>query len=129
QKCLSLSIFLPAIAVSISAIAWSGHVVTIPLALLAPLVLYNAKSRRHSYATLFSYYVGASWPLIPGASTFFGARGTTTEGVLLWLGAAILLAIPAALLFTHDRRMRPFAVTGVFLLTALPPLGIIGWVS
>src|SRR5262245_52644356 len=34
QKCLSLSLFLPVIAVIISAIAWSGHVVTIPLSLL-----------------------------------------------------------------------------------------------
>jgi len=93
------------------------------------VLLYRAKSRLHSYGTLFSYYAGASWPLIPGANTFFGARGTIIQGVLLWLGAAILLAIPAALLFTHDRTMRPFAITGIFLLTALPPLGIIGWAS
>src|SRR5437667_9655969 len=39
QKFLSLSI-----AVIISAIAWSGHVVTIPLSLFAPLFLYHAQS-------------------------------------------------------------------------------------
>ena len=129
QKFLRPSIFLPAIAVIISAIAWSGHVVTIPISLLAPLFLYHAQSRLHSYATLFFYYVGASWPLIPGASTFFGARGNIIEGILLCFGASALLAIPAALIFTNDRVVRPFAITAMFLLTALPPLGIIGWAS
>jgi apolipoprotein N-acyltransferase len=129
QKFLSLSISLPAIAVIISAIAWSGHVITIPLSLLAPLFLYHAQSRLHSYAILLLYYIGASWPLIPGARAFFGARGSFIEGILICLGASALLAIPAALLFTQNRTARPFAITGMFLLTALPPLGIIGWAS
>jgi len=129
QKFLSLNIFLPAIAVIISAIAWSGHVATIPLSLLAPVFLYHAQSRLHSYATLLFYYIGASWPLIPGARTFFGARGSIIEGILICLGASALLAIPAALLFTQNRTARPFAITAMFLLTALPPLGIIGWAS
>lgn len=73
--------------------------------------------------------MGASWPLIPGARTFFGARGNMIQGFLLCLGASALLAIPAALLFTHNRTVRPFAITAMFLLTALPPLGIIGWAS
>jgi len=129
QKSLSLSIFVPAIAVIISAIAWSGHLVTIPLSLLAPLFLYHAQSRLHSYATLFCYYFGASWPLIPGASTFFGTRGNIVEGLLICLSASALLALPAALLFTKNRTVSTFAITAMFLLTALPPLGIIGWAS
>src|ERR1700739_4973528 len=96
QKFLSHSIFLPALAAIISAIAWSGHVVTIPLSLLTPLFLYHAQSRLHSYATLFFYYMGASWPLILGARTFFGANGNIVEGVLICLSASALLAIPAA---------------------------------
>ena len=129
RKFLSLSIFLPAIAVIISAIAWSGHVVTIPLSLLAPLFLYHAQSRLHSYAILFLYYIGASWPLIPGADTFFGTGGNMTKGILMCFGASALLAVPAALLFTTRYTLRPFAITVMFLLTALPPLGIIGWAS
>jgi hypothetical protein len=129
QKFLSLSIGLPAIAVIISAIAWSGHVVTIPLSLFAPLFLYHAQSRLHSYAILFFYYIGASWPVIPGASTFFGTHGNILEGLVICLSASALLALPAALLFTKNCTVRPFAVTATFLLTALPPLGIIGWAS
>src|SRR6267142_6159450 len=129
QKSLSHSAFLPALAALSSAIAWSGHVATIPFSLLAPLLLYYAQSRTHSYVTLFSYYLGASWPLIPGASTFFGTRGNIIEGILICFVASALLAIPAALLFTQNRTLRPFAITAIFLLTALPPLGIIGWAS
>src|SRR6266403_854849 len=91
QKFLSLSIFLPASAVIISAIAWSGHVLTIPICLLAPLFLYHAQSRLHSYATLFCYYIGASWPLIPGARTFWGPRASIIEGIFICLGASALL--------------------------------------
>jgi hypothetical protein len=120
---------LPAIAAIISAIAWSGHIVTIPLSLLAPIFLYHAQSRLHSYATLFFYYIGASWPLIPGARTFFGARGNIVEGLSLCFSASALLALPAALLFTKNRTVRPFATIAMFVLTALPPLGIIGWAS
>jgi len=63
----------------------------------------------HSYATLLFYYIGASWPLIPGARTFLGAGGSIIEGILICLGASALLAIPAALLFTQNRTVRPFA--------------------
>ena len=103
--------------------------VTIPLALLVLPLLFHTQSRIHSYATLFFYYIGASWPLIPGASTFFGARGTIIEGILICFAACALLASPGALLFTHNTRLRPFAIAGMFLLAAVPPLGIIGWAS
>ena len=129
QKFRSHSLFVPAVAAAISAIAWSGHILTIPFALLAPVLLYHTQSRAHSYTTLFCYYLGASWPLIPGANTFFGARGKMVEGVLICLGASALLGIPAALLFTRSRTVHPFAIGAMFLLTALPPLGIIGWAS
>src|SRR5208283_4088267 len=117
-KCLSHSASLPALAALISAIAWSGHLATIPFALLAPVLLYKAQSRIQAYLTLFSYYLGASWPLIPGVKAFFGAQGTIFEGILIFFSAAALLAIPAALLFTRNRSMFPVAITGMFLLTA-----------
>src|SRR6267154_2490361 len=120
QKSLSHSACLPAIAAISSAIAWSGHAATVPFALFAPLLLHHAQSRSHSYATLFCYYLGASWPLIPGAHAFFGARGTAIQGTLICLGAAALLSIPAALLFTRNRTKLPVAITGIFLLTAFP---------
>jgi apolipoprotein N-acyltransferase len=120
---------LPVLATITSAIAWSGHLATIPFSLFAPILLYKTQSRRHAFATLFSYYVGASWPLFRGADTFFGTRGSVLEGIFLCLGAATLLAIPATLLFTRNRTKLPLSIAGMFLLSVIPPLGIIGWGS
>ena len=77
-----------------AAIAWSGHLATIPLSLVAPLLVYHAKSKIHAYATMFAYYAAASWPIIPGERVFFGRDGTPLIGLFLCVGAAALLALP-----------------------------------
>ena len=78
---------------------------------------------------MFSYYAAASWPLIPGAHTFFGVQGTPIIGLFLCLAAAVLLALPWGLLFMRGRGRAAFCVPLCILLTAIPPLGIIGWAS
>jgi apolipoprotein N-acyltransferase len=87
------------------------------------------KSRKHAYASMFSYYAAASWPLIPGARAFFGARGTPVIGLLLCFAAATLLALPWGLLFTRERERAACSLQLCILITAIPPLGIIGWAS
>jgi hypothetical protein len=78
---------------------------------------------------MFCYYAAASWPLIPGARAFFGLRGTPLIGLFLCLGAAVLLALPWGLFFTRGRVRAALFVPLCVLLTAMPPLGIIGWAS
>jgi hypothetical protein len=78
---------------------------------------------------MFCYYAAASWPLIPGARAFFGVQGTPLIGLFLCLAAAGLLALPWGLLFTRGRGRAAFCVPLCILLTAVPPLGIIGWAS
>src|SRR6267143_5717041 len=128
-KYLSSSVTLPAIAGTTAAVAWSGHLAAIPLSLVAPLLVYHAKSRKHAYASMFCYYAAASWPLIPGARAFFGYQGTPLIGLFLCLAAAALLALPWGLLFTRGRGKAALSVPLCILLTAIPPLGIIGWAS
>jgi hypothetical protein len=111
------------------AIAWSGHLATIPYSLVAPLLVYYAKSRMHAYASMFCYYAAASWPLIPGAHAFFGHQGTPLIGLLLCLTAAALLALPWGLLFTREQGKAAVFVPLCVLVVAIPPLGIIGWAS
>jgi hypothetical protein len=91
--------------------------------------VYHAKSRKHAYASMFCYYAAASWPLIPGAHAFFGLQGTPIIGLFLCLAAAALLALPWGLLFTRARGRTALSVPLCILLTAMPPLGIIGWAS
>jgi len=78
---------------------------------------------------MFSYYAAASWPLIPGARAFFGEQGTPIIGLFLCLAAAVLLALPWGLLFSRGRGRAAFCVPLCILLTAMPPLGTIGWAS
>ncbi len=128
-KFLSSSVTLPLVAATTGAIAWSGHLTAIPLSLVAPLLVYGAKSRTHAYASMFCYYAAASWPLIPGARVFFGEDGTPLVGLVLCLAAAALLGLTWGLLFTRTRGKAAIAVPICILLTAIPPLGIIGWAS
>ena len=92
RKFLSSRPTLPVVAASTAAIAWNGHLAAIPFSLVAPLLVYHTKSRKHAYASMFSYYAAASWPLIPGARAFFGVQGTPLIGLLLCLAAGALLA-------------------------------------
>ena len=129
RKFLSSRLTLPVAAASTAAIAWNGHLAAIPFSLVAPLLVYHTKSRKHAYASMFSYYAAASWPLIPGARAFFGVQGTPVIGLCLCLAAAGLLALPWGLLFTRTRGRAALYVPLCILLTAMPPLGIIGWAS
>src|ERR1700682_6834551 len=129
RKFLSSRLTLPVVAASTAAISCNEHIAVIPFSLVAPLLVYHTKSRKHAYASMFSYYAAASWPLIPGARAFFGVQGTPIIGLFLCLGAAVLLALPWGLLFTHGRGRAAFCVPLCILLTAIPPLGIIGWAS
>jgi hypothetical protein len=126
---VSSSVALPALAAATGMIAWSGHLATIPLSLVAPLLVYHAKSRTHAYASMFCYYAAASWPLIPGARAFFGVQGTPLIGLFLCLAATSLLGLPWGLLFTRGRGRAALSLPLCILLTAMPPLGIIGWAS
>ena len=129
RKLLSNSVTLPAVAATTGAIAWSGHLATIPLSLVAPLLVYSAKSRTHAYSMMFCYYAAASWPVIPGARAFFGAQGTPLIGVVLCLTAAALLAVSWGLFFTRQRGKAAVRVPLCVLIAAIPPLGVIGWAS
>jgi hypothetical protein len=129
RKFLSSRITLLAIAATTAAVAWSGYLAAIPLSLVAPLIVYLAKSRKQAYASMFCYYAAASWPLIPGARAFFGLQGTPLIGLFLCLAAAALLALPWCLFFTRGRGRAALSGPLCILLTAMPPLGIIGWAS
>src|SRR6516164_7775862 len=102
RKCPTHSASLLVLAALTAAIAWSGHLATIPLSLMPVTLLCKAQSRAQAYAIFASYYFGASWPLIPGARAFFGDKASILDGLLLCLIATLLLAIPAAVLFTRN---------------------------
>ena len=70
----------------------------------------------------FGYFLGGAWDLPAAAATFF-APGQASFGPLLWLSSAALLALPWAWAASCSRAVATLAIS------ALPPLGMIGWLS
>ena len=90
-------------------------------ALLLPVVS-TAKSRPARYLAALAYYLTGSAGISAGAANFFGP-GHLGLGIVLWLSSAILLALPWML------ARGVLGTLFALLLTALPPLGLIGWLS
>ena len=118
-----------AIAAVVGDIAWCGRPGAIPLSLVFPPLAMAPRSRAAAYAVAFAYYAGASWPLIPGARVFFGPYATVALAVLLWIAAAAILAAPWALVGPVPGYRSVWRGPLALVITAAPPIGIIGWAS
>ncbi len=129
-RCAHLRCVLPFALCAMGGLAWlaGGRTLLGPLAsLLLPLAASLALSRRHAFAAALLYYLIGSIS-IPGAiAGYWASSGTEAQimplGMLAWLGASTLLALPWALGRAWQGRLCALA------LTALPPLGVIGWLS
>lgn len=111
------------------AIAWSGWMPAIALAILMPIAVSLQKNRRWAFVTALGYYAGASWPLLPGSKAFFGANATWLESALLWLTSSFLLALPFGIFWTNNIHMRPLGILAALVTVTVPPIGLIGWAS
>ena len=120
---------LPFLACIVGVAAWSGHVLTIPLALLLLVLLSTAMTRRIALTTCVGYYAGATWQILPGAATFFGHHANPVQALSLWASASLLLALPWAILWSSRRVSRLWRMPLALVLLAIPPLGVIGCAS
>jgi len=120
---------LPALACFVGVVAWSGHVLTIPLALLLVVLLSTALTRGVALTTCVAYYAGATWQILPGAATFFGHHANPIQVLSLWAGASLLLATPWAILWSPRRASRLWRMPLALVLLAIPPLGVVGCAS
>ena len=107
----------------------SAHPMGIILSVGMPALTFVQPTRRWSYASALSYYVGALWSIIPGARNFFGSSGSFLDAFVLWFVSGILLAIPWALVWTKERRQVLWRAPVGLILSVVPPLGLIGWAS
>lgn len=120
---------LSASGLAVGAVSWTGQTAAIALSLLIVLLVGLPRKRKDVYLLMLSYYAGATWQTIPGASVFFGHHANEIQIVLLWLVVSATLAAPWAALWFHRGRLRLYAVPLSLVLLAVPPLGIIGWAS
>ncbi|MFH0302479.1 conjugal transfer protein TraB [Bradyrhizobium sp. 31Argb] len=113
-------------AVMVGALAWSGHVLALPLACVFPTLWAFAPSRLISAAMSAAYFLAASRGLPQGVVNFYGTdRGV---GIALWIGAAAIFALVHAVLWQRRpgrERALWFGLGAVLM--SVPPFGVVGW--
>jgi hypothetical protein len=121
QSALSRAI----LGVTVGIAAWSG----VPYALaLSALMLWfwHAPTRNEAAAAMGGYHLAAGYSIAPGIVGFFGTS-SIVFGITAWLIVATLLTLPWVLLWSAKPNVwrAPLALA----ITALPPLGVIGFYS
>lgn len=123
------------VGAAIALIAWfPGHWLIALLALPATWSL--AKNRWSATAVWIGYYLTGARDIPLASERFFSGHGELTPsaafelGILLWLLQAVALAAPWALAKPNNcQRGCAWRAAVATLLTCVPPLGIIGWLS
>ena len=100
------------------------------LSILLPLACALAPQWRRRLLAALLYYAQCSWPVLGAFQGYWAPAGGGAPGpdvmvlaVGAWIGASLLLAVPWVFASTWPRALLALA------LTALPPLGLIGWES
>ncbi|MCW0001792.1 conjugal transfer protein TraB [Pararhizobium sp. YC-54] len=119
------SVLLIAASVVAGTVAWSGHVLLLPVALTFPVLWTLARTRLTAASVSAGYFLAASRGLPQGVATFYASD--LGPGLLLWLCASLGFVGVHATLWTRNERARPFWYLAAALLMAIPPFGIIGW--
>ncbi len=109
------------------ALAWAGSMWTLPASLLSPCLWTRAKSRREAALVAFAYFGAASRELAVGAATFF--HSLLVIGVAIWLAGNLIIALPWMFLWTPRYGWRTALAAVAIIVTALPPIGIVGWAN
>ncbi|MFV8647142.1 nitrilase-related carbon-nitrogen hydrolase [Ralstonia pseudosolanacearum] len=99
------------------------------LAAFVPLLWSLAGSRWWAGAVALAYYLAASRGLPFGVGIFFAASAPALFGWALWLAAGLVNTAPWLLLWSASPRRQAWTLPAALLLTALPPVGLIGWVN
>ncbi len=98
----------------------------IGISVVLPALWALAASRWMSFAVPLAYYLAAARAM-PGSSSVFFGEQTALLGLLMWLGvAAVNAGVWAALWNGRQFFLRSMAA---LVLTALPPIGLVGWAN
>jgi len=115
------------VALIIGAVAWSGHLFTLLALFGLPIVFNNMKGPAQRLTVLGCYYAASIWPVIPGATQFFGddAGLHPLSILILWLTSAVVLTLPWVWLFLAPRLKAEWALPIGLCITALLPTGVV----
>jgi len=113
-------------ALAIGWLAWSGHVLLLPLSTIFPLLWSKTAYRSSAGIVSASYFLAASRGLPQGVASYY--ETDLWPGMLLWLVASSAFVTVHSILWT---RRSGWHRAGCYLiacgLMAVPPFGILGW--
>jgi hypothetical protein len=92
------------------------------LSLLLPAGIIQAERRGTRWLLAFIWFLAGSVSIVPSAVGFFGAQALVF-GVAAWVASSALLALPWII------ARSPAGAVAAVLLDAIPPIGLIGWLS
>jgi len=121
----TITTILPAALASIGGAAWliGGESLLGPLlSLLLPIATTISSTRKQAWLAALVYYLIGTVS-IPNAITGYHGTQYIWLGLLAWTGSSATLALPW--MFGRSAIGRLFAL----IVTAIPPLGFIGWLS
>ena len=116
------SIALFSIAALIGGLGWGGNPALHFLALLYSFVYIHSRRRLDTLSAVF-YYASSTWPIIPGAQSFFQTGHHLGKPIAIWIAITVLGSLPW-ILFYH-RRFLPLSAIATLLALALPPMGLV----
>jgi hypothetical protein len=114
---------------SVGAVFSTGFVAAIAVSILLPAVWVRQTSARSCFSCAFAYYLSALWSVPVVARNFFGPSAGLLDGILLWLAASVLLALPWRFAWSESGKSALWRVPLGLLASILPPIGLIGWAS
>lgn len=114
---------------SVGAIVSTGFGAAIAVSILLPAVWVRQTSARFCFYSAFAYYLSALWSAPVVARNFFGPDAGLIDGVVLWLVASVLLALPWRVVWLGSAKSALWRVPLGLLASVVPPLGLIGWAS
>ena len=114
---------------SVGTLVSTGFVAAIAVSILLPAVWVRQNSARSCLYCAFTYYLSALWSVSVVARNFFGPSAGVLDGIVLWLAASILLALPWRFAWSDSATSAVWRVPLGLLASIVPPLGLIGWAS
>ncbi len=107
-------------------IGWSGHALTLSVAMVFPALWAASRNRLTAATVAAGYFLAASRGLPQGVASFFST--SVWAGIVLWVGASLgFVAVHAALWSAGPERVKAFHYLIAVMLMATPPFGIVGW--
>lgn len=114
---------------SVGAVVSTGLVAAIAVSILLPALWVRQTSARFCFYCSFAYYLSAFCSVPVVARNFFGPNAGLIDGLVLWLGASLLLALPWRFAWSDSVNSARWRVPLGLLAAIVPPLGLIGWAS